>query len=106
MARAYRSWKRQYRDNWEARFRERFESDMIEKYDTHFFVGTVHKHPKNWIVVGLFYPPKRTTGDLRMTRPPTRAVFSLAFLRAFPDGLQSHSRGRSRIRKLQFTGVE
>jgi hypothetical protein len=64
MAQAYRRWRRQYGDDWEARFRERFESDMIEKYDTHFFVGTVHKHPKNWIVVGLFYPPKRTTGDL------------------------------------------
>ncbi len=24
----------------------------------HFFVGTVHKNPKSWIIVGLFYPPK------------------------------------------------
>jgi hypothetical protein len=26
--------------------------------DTHFFVGTLHQYPKNWIIVGLFYPPK------------------------------------------------
>ena len=24
--------------------------------DTYFFVGTVHKHPKSWIVLGTFYP--------------------------------------------------
>ena len=32
--------------------------------DTHVFVGTVHKHPKNWVIVGLFYPPKTTQGAL------------------------------------------
>jgi hypothetical protein len=21
----------------------------------HFYVGTVHRHPKEWIIVGLFY---------------------------------------------------
>jgi hypothetical protein len=31
---------------------------MLEKNDTHFFVGTLHQYPKNWIIVGLFYPPK------------------------------------------------
>ena len=31
---------------------------MIEKYDTHFYVGTVQKYPGTWIIVGLFYPPK------------------------------------------------
>ena len=28
------------------------------KLDTHFYVGTIHQHPGEWIVVGLFYPPK------------------------------------------------
>jgi hypothetical protein len=37
---------------------------MIEKYDTHFFVGTVHQHPKNWIIVGLFYRPRLAMNDL------------------------------------------
>jgi hypothetical protein len=37
---------------------------MINKYDTHFFVGTVHNHPKNWIIVGLFYPPPERSPEL------------------------------------------
>jgi hypothetical protein len=37
---------------------------MIEKNETHFFVGTVHKHPASWIIIGLFYPPRPTTADL------------------------------------------
>ena len=57
MAEAYRQWSAKYGDDWEAKFREKFERDMIEKNDTHFFVGTVHRHPKNWMIVGLFYPP-------------------------------------------------
>jgi hypothetical protein len=32
---------------------------MINKNDTHFFVGTVHGHPHVWIIVGLFYPPRQ-----------------------------------------------
>jgi hypothetical protein len=64
MAEAYRRWRLQYGPGWEAKFRERFEHDMTEKYDTHFIVGTVHRHPKNWIIVGLFYPPKQAMGDL------------------------------------------
>jgi hypothetical protein len=59
MAEAYRQWRVEYGDDWESKFRQRFEREMIEKNDTHFMVGTVHKHPKNWIIVGLFYPPKR-----------------------------------------------
>jgi hypothetical protein len=50
--------------DWETAFRNRFERDMIEKYDTHFFVGTVHQHPNNWIIVGLFYPPRNRMADL------------------------------------------
>jgi hypothetical protein len=64
MGEAYRKWRRDYGADWEGRFRQRFETEMIEKFDTHFFVGTVHKHPNNWIIVGLFYPPKLATADL------------------------------------------
>ena len=31
---------------------------MINKFETYFYVGTVHKFPKSWIIVGLFYLPK------------------------------------------------
>ena len=29
---------------------------MIEKNDTHFYVGTLHQYPGTWIIVGVFYP--------------------------------------------------
>lgn len=58
MGEAYRSWHKSYGEAWEAKFREKFERDMIEKKDLHFFVGTLHQHPKNWMIIGLFYPPK------------------------------------------------
>jgi hypothetical protein len=64
MGQAYRSWRKEYRDQWEGKFRQRFETEMIEKNDTHFFVGTIHQHPGSWIIVGLFYPPKPTMNDL------------------------------------------
>lgn len=56
MAQSYRTWRRKYGDAWEEKFRQRFEVEMQEKLDTHFYVGTVHQHPANWIIVGLFYP--------------------------------------------------
>jgi hypothetical protein len=64
MGQAYRSWRSEYGDQWEAKFRQRFEREMIEKKDTHFFVGTMHQHPTSWIIVGLFYPPLPRTRDL------------------------------------------
>jgi len=57
MAQAYRRWRESYGDDhWETAFRNRFEYEMIDKNDTHFFVGTVRIHPASWIIVGLFYP--------------------------------------------------
>jgi hypothetical protein len=58
MAEAYRRWRCEHKQGWEAPFRKKIEAAMLEEYDTHFFVGTVHQHPKSWIIVGLFYPPK------------------------------------------------
>jgi hypothetical protein len=58
MGQSWRKWKARYGGGWEAKFRDRYEREMIEKNDTHFFVGTVHGHPRTWIIVGLFYPPK------------------------------------------------
>jgi hypothetical protein len=64
MSEAYRKWRKEYGANWEQPFRQRFEREMIERCDTHFYVGTMHQHPGTWIIVGLFYPPKRTMADL------------------------------------------
>jgi hypothetical protein len=64
MGQAYRSWRRQYGNDWERAFRQRFEDDMINRNDTHFFVGNLHQFPTSWIVVGLFYPPRPASPDL------------------------------------------
>ena len=43
-----------------AKVRERFLTDICgNDKDTYFFVGTVHGHPKSWIVLGTFYPKSR-----------------------------------------------
>jgi hypothetical protein len=62
MGQSWRKWRTKYGDKWEDKFREKYERDMIEKYDTHFYVGTVHRYPDTWIIVGLFYPPPSTQG--------------------------------------------
>jgi hypothetical protein len=36
----------------------------LHKFDTHFYVGKIHRHPKEWIIVGLFYPPYPVVRDL------------------------------------------
>ena len=64
MGASYLRWREKYGDDWESKFRETYETDMKERYDTHFYVGTVHGHPSNWIIVGLFYPPKTLQGQL------------------------------------------
>ena len=57
MSEAWRRWSLEYGSNWEIKFRQRFEEEMIQKLDTHFFVGTIHQYPGTWIIIGLFYPP-------------------------------------------------
>ncbi|MHB8620470.1 MAG: hypothetical protein ACYDAG_13000 [Chloroflexota bacterium] len=66
MAETYRDWKREYKAEWEAKFREKWERQMIERFDTHFFVGTLAAHPMNWIIVGVFYP----TPEPPVVQPP------------------------------------
>jgi len=65
MGESWRRWRQQYGEaGWESRFREKYERTMIHERDTYFYVGTVHQHPKSWIIVGLFYPPHSLTEDL------------------------------------------
>jgi hypothetical protein len=58
MGALYRKCKYKYGINWEQKFRDTFETKIILGKDTHFFVGTLRTHPSEWIIVGLFYPPK------------------------------------------------
>lgn len=46
-----------YGDRWETYFRQRFEKEFFEK-DLLFLMGTIHRFPEQWLIVGLIYPPK------------------------------------------------
>lgn len=59
MGESFLKWTKKYNDNWEEKYRARYETDIIQNKDTCFYVGTVHGHPHRWIIIGLFYPPKR-----------------------------------------------
>ncbi|MBI4322089.1 MAG: hypothetical protein HY675_26660 [Chloroflexi bacterium] len=60
---AYRRWKKRYSDvtDFESKFLLRFKDEMINRNDTHFFVGTLVAHPEAWTIIGLFYPKKETS---------------------------------------------
>jgi hypothetical protein len=67
MGQSYRQWKSKYGDRWQGAFRQKYELEMIQRNDTHFYVGTVASHPNRWIIIGLFYPPREAEsaqGDL------------------------------------------
>ena len=72
MGESFRKWKAEYGAKWESKFRQRWEMEMIRKNDTHFYVGTVAKHPGTWIIVGLFYPPRSTAGLFEQEPQPVR----------------------------------
>ena len=58
MGQSWRKWRKAYGDDWQTAFRQKYEAEMRDTLDTHLYVGTINQHPKEWIVVGLFYPPK------------------------------------------------
>ena len=65
MSQSFRSWRDRYGGDWEQAFRNKYEYEMIDLNDTRFYVGTVNRHPKSWIVVGLWYPRKVDVGSGR-----------------------------------------
>jgi hypothetical protein len=52
----FRNCYRRYGDQWEIPFRQKLEDDF-SKTDLLFLMGTVHRFPDQWLIVGLFYPP-------------------------------------------------
>ena len=58
MGQSWRKWRIDYGSDWEKAFRQKYELEIRDRFDTHFYVGTINKHPREWIIVGLFYPPK------------------------------------------------
>lgn len=49
---------RNYGNNWEKYFRSRLQDYFSTKCDLIFMMGTMHRFPDKWLIVGLVYPPK------------------------------------------------
>lgn len=55
----YWNCKHNYGESWEKPFRTKMEQDLLNK-DLIFLMGTIHRFPSQWLIVGLIYPPKRS----------------------------------------------
>ena len=59
---------RMYRDHgpsgWKNKFRAKLEDDLLSK-DLMFLMGNQHRFQNQWLIISLFYPPKRTPIDAR-----------------------------------------
>jgi hypothetical protein len=54
---------------WEAKFRQRLENDFSSK-DLLFLMGTIHRFPDQWLIVGIVYPPTPSPDDARQLGLP------------------------------------
>ena len=48
-------------NGWEQKFRYRLET-VFSKKDLLFLMGTIHRFPDQWLIVGIVYPPKPAPG--------------------------------------------
>lgn len=48
---------RLYGARWEDKFRQKLEVEFSQK-GLHLMMGTVHRFPDQWLIIGLFYPPR------------------------------------------------
>lgn len=48
-------------NGWEEKFRHRLEAEFSQK-DLLLLMGTIHRFPDQWLIVGLVYPPKPPPG--------------------------------------------
>ena len=53
---------RDHGKDWEKPFRQKFETEFAKK-DLYFLMGTVHRFPDHWLIVGVIYPPKQPAGS-------------------------------------------
>ncbi|WP_313920423.1 hypothetical protein [Tahibacter sp.] len=49
-------------DGWKEKFRAKLEDDLISK-DLMFLMGNQHRFPDQWLIISLFYPPRRNPAD-------------------------------------------
>lgn len=56
---------------WEKYFRERIEIEFSETKEIAFLMGTIHRWPDQWLIVGLIYPPKAEARQQAFLFPPS-----------------------------------
>ena len=49
---------KRYGSNWEKYFRQKLKTEFSKTKDLLFLMGTMHRFPDQWLIVGLVYPPK------------------------------------------------
>lgn len=54
----YWNCKNKYGNEWEKYFRKKLQDSFSQKHDLIFLMGTMHRFPDKWLIVGLVYPPK------------------------------------------------
>ncbi len=54
----YWNCQRDYQQNWEKYFRLKLEEDFSQNRELMYLMGTMHRFPDKWLIVGLLYPPK------------------------------------------------
>jgi hypothetical protein len=52
----YRRCRREYNHDWELAFRKKYETEFATK-DLIFMMGTIHRFPDQWLIIGVLYPP-------------------------------------------------
>ncbi|MDO5843971.1 MAG: hypothetical protein Q4Q53_02345 [Methanocorpusculum sp.] len=62
MAASFVKWKRDFPDNYESKMKSRY-FDFMNSRDLYLFMGTHHIY-KTWMIIGLYYPPKRQDKSL------------------------------------------
>lgn len=58
----YRKCLRDHGSSWEKYFRLKLEEEFAQK-DLMLLMGTVHRFPDHWLIIGLVYPPRLTQGS-------------------------------------------
>ena len=59
-----------YGPDWEKYFRQKLQTEFSETKDMIFLMGTMHRFPDHWLIVGLIYPPKVEARQISMLLPP------------------------------------
>lgn len=62
---------RNHGPNWEKSFTELLQTEFSQKKDIHFLMGTIHRFPDIWLIVGLVYPPKVHARQQAFLLPPS-----------------------------------